>query len=175
MSNTKRQIMDRKSILITGCSSGIGKCLARGLRDQGYRIFATARQQIDVQELAEAGYESLRLDLDSSDSIGSAVHEVLHRTHNKLYALINNGAYGQPGAVEDLSREVLRAQFETNLFGTHELTNLVISAMRAQGEGRIIQISSMLGIACLAYRGAYKASKYALEALSDTPAPGTAQ
>lgn len=160
--------MESKSVLITGCPTGIGNCLARGLRKRGYRVFATARKETDVTALSAAGFESLRLDLDSSESIQAAVQNILGRTHGQLYALINNGAYGQPGAVEDLSRDVLRAQFETNLFGTQELTNLVIPAMRAQGEGRIIQMSSMLGIVCLAYRGAYNATKYALEALSDT-------
>ncbi len=160
--------MEQKSVLITGCSSGIGNCLARGLKQRGYRVFATARQAADVESLTQAGFESLPLDLDSSSSIHTAVETVLARTQGRLYALINNGAYGQPGAVEDLSRAALRAQFETSLFGTQELTNLVIPAMRAQGEGRIIQISSMLGIVCLAYRGAYNATKYALEALSDT-------
>ena len=160
--------MEPKSILITGCSTGIGNCLARGLRERGYRVFASARKQSDVAALSAAGFESLPLDLDSSGSIRAAVETVLDRTQGRLYALVNNGAYGQPGAVEDLSRAVLRAQFETNLFGTQELTNLVIPAMRAQGEGRIIQMSSMLGIVCLAYRGAYNATKFALEALSDT-------
>lgn len=160
--------MEPKSVLITGCSTGIGHCLARGLRERGYRVFATARKPADVAALSAAGLESLPLDLDSSGSIRAAVATVLDRTQGRLYALVNNGAYGQPGAVEDLSRAVLRAQFETNLFGTQELTNLVIPAMRAAGEGRIIQMSSMLGIVCLAYRGAYNASKFALEALSDT-------
>ncbi len=160
--------MEQKTVLITGCSSGIGRRLARGLRERGYRVFATARQAADVEMLAQEGFESFPLDLDSSGSIRDAVETVLIRTQGRLYALINNGAYGQPGAVEDLSRAVLRAQFETNLFGTQELTNLVIPAMRAQGEGRIVQMSSMLGIVCLAYRGAYNATKYALEALSDT-------
>lgn len=160
--------MESKSVLITGCSSGIGNCLARGLRERGYRVFASARKEADVAALSAAGFESLPLDLDSSGSIREAVETVLIRTQGRLYALINNGAYGQPGAVEDLSRAVLRAQFETNLFGTQELTNLVIPAMRAQGEGRIVQMSSMLGIVCLAYRGAYNATKFALEALSDT-------
>ncbi|MEX2164088.1 MAG: SDR family NAD(P)-dependent oxidoreductase [Sulfuricaulis sp.] len=104
----------KKSILITGCSSGIGKCLAHGLRNRGYRIYATARQPADVDELAADGFESLRLDLDSSESIRYTVNEVLQRTDSKLYALINNGAYGQPSAVEVLSRETLRAQFETS-------------------------------------------------------------
>src|SRR3990167_8320046 len=160
--------MESKTVLITGCSSGIGNCLARGLRERGYRVFAGARKEADVAALSAAGFESLPLDLDSSGSIRAAVETVLDRTQGRLYALVNNGAYGQPGAVEDLSRETLRAQFETNLFGTQELTNLVIPAMRAQGEGRIIQMSSMLGIVCLAYRGAYNATKFALEALSDT-------
>ena len=160
--------MEPKSVLITGCSTGIGNCLARGLRKRGYRVFASARRETDVAALSAAGFESLPLDLDSSGSIRAAVGTVLERTQGRLFALINNGAYGQPGAVEDLRRETLRAQFETNLFGTQELTNLVIPAMRAQGGGRIIQISSLLGIVCLAYRGAYNASKYALEALSDT-------
>jgi len=160
--------MESKSVLITGCSTGIGSCLAHGLRERGYRVFASARKETDVATLSAAGFTSLPLDLDSSGSIRAAVETVLDRTQGRLYALINNGAYGQPGAVEDLSRAVLRAQFETNLFGTQELTNLVIPAMRAQGEGRIIQMSSMLGIVCLAYRGAYNATKFALEALSDT-------
>ena len=160
--------MEPKNILITGCSSGIGRCLAQGLQERGYRVFATARQAADVESLMQAGFESLVLDLNSSDSIHSAVQIILTRTQGQLYALINNGAYGQPGAVEDLTRAALRAQFETNLFGTQELTNLVLPAMRAQSEGRIIQISSILGIVCFAYRGAYNASKFALEALSDT-------
>jgi NAD(P)-dependent dehydrogenase (short-subunit alcohol dehydrogenase family) len=160
--------MEQKSVLITGCSSGIGHCLAHGLRQRGYRVFATARQAADVESLTQTGFESLPLDLDSSGSIRAAVESVLARTQGQLYALINNGAYGQPGAVEDLSRAALRAQFETNVFGTQELTNLVIPAMRTQGKGRIIQISSILGIVYFAYRGAYNASKFALEALSDT-------
>lgn len=157
-----------KSLLITGCSSGIGRCLAGGLQQRGFRVFATARKASDVAALAQAGFEALLLDLASSASIEQSVHEVLTRTGGKLYGLINNGAYGQPGAVEDLSRELLRTQFETNLFGTHELTTRVLPAMRAAGEGRIVQISSVLGFAAMAYRGAYNASKFALEGLSDT-------
>ncbi|MCR4300599.1 MAG: SDR family NAD(P)-dependent oxidoreductase [Sulfuricaulis sp.] len=160
--------MKSKCILITGCSSGIGRCLAHGLKKRGYRVFATARREKDVTALSEAGLESFQLDLDSPESVHNAVKAVLEQTQGRLYALINNGAYGQPGAVEDLSRDVLRAQFETNLLGTQELTNRVIPAMRAQGEGRIINMSSMLGIVCFAYRGAYNATKFALEALSDT-------
>lgn len=157
-----------RSVLITGCSSGIGRCLAEGLRERGYRVFATARQPADVAALGAAGFESLALDLTRSDSIRDAVTTVLARTGNRLHGLINNGAYGQPGAIEDLSRTALRAQFETNVFGTHELTAHLLPVFRAHNHGRIIQISSLLGIVCLAYRGAYNASKYALEALSDT-------
>ena len=134
----------QKSILITGCSSGIGLCVAEGLAARGYRVFATARQAEDVQKLQARGLESLPLDLADSGSIQQALAEVLARSGGTLYALFNNGAYGQPGAVEDLRREVLREQFETNLFGTLELTNLVIPAMRAQGHGRIVMNSSVL-------------------------------
>ena len=157
-----------KTVLITGCSSGIGLCLAEGLRERGYRVFATARRLEDVSKLAALGMESLQLDLDDSASLHAAVEEIAQRTSGRLDALINNAAYGQPGAVEDLTREVLRAQFETNLFGLLELTNQVIPLMRQQGHGRIVNIGSLLGFVALPYRGAYNASKYALEGLTDT-------
>lgn len=157
-----------KSILITGCSSGIGLAVAEGLRERGYRVFASARKGDDVQRLRAAGFESLRLDLADPASIQAAVDEVLAKTGGALYGLFNNGAYGQPGAVEDLSRDVLRQQFETNVFGTHELTCKLIPAMRINGHGRIIQNSSILGLVALPYRGAYVASKFALEGLTDT-------
>ncbi len=157
-----------RSVLITGCSSGIGLCAAQTLRARGYRVFATARQAADVERLRADGFEACQLDLADSDSIRQAVAQVLEATGGTLYGLFNNGAYGQPGAVEDLRREVLREQFETNLFGTHELTCLLIPAMRRQGVGRIVQNSSVLGFAAMRYRGAYNASKFALEGLSDT-------
>jgi NAD(P)-dependent dehydrogenase (short-subunit alcohol dehydrogenase family) len=157
-----------KSILITGCSSGIGRCVAQGLHARGYRVFATARKAADVADLQSQGLESLLLDLDDPASIHTAVDEILTRTGGTLDALFNNAGYGQPGAVEDLRRDVIRAQFETNLFGTLELTNRIIPIMRAQGQGRIIQNSSLLGLVALPYRGAYNASKFALEGLTDT-------
>jgi len=160
--------MKAKTILITGCSSGIGLSVAEGLKHRGYRVFATARKAQDVERLSSAGLESLQLDLVDPVSIRTAVDEVLGRTGGTLDALFNNGAYGQPGAVEDLSREVLREQFETNLFGWHDLTNRVIPVMRRQGHGRIIQNSSVLGFVALRFRGAYNASKFALEGLTDT-------
>lgn len=157
-----------KTILITGCSSGIGHCAAHGLKQRGYRVFATARKAEDVERLKDEGLESFQLDLASSESIRNGVKRLLHETGGSLDALFNNGAYGQPGAVEDLRREVLREQFETNIFGTLELTNLIIPVMRQQGHGRIVNNSSVLGIINLPYRGAYNASKFALESLSDT-------
>jgi NAD(P)-dependent dehydrogenase (short-subunit alcohol dehydrogenase family) len=157
-----------RSILITGCSSGIGQCVAQGLHQRGYRVFATARKPEDVEHLRAQGLESLQLDLNSSTSIHTATDEILHRTGGRLDALFNNGAYGLPGAVEDLSRDALRAQFETNVFGWMELTNRVIPVMRRQGHGRIIMNSSILGFAAMPYRGAYNASKFAIEGFSDT-------
>lgn len=157
-----------KSILITGCSSGIGLCVAHGLKQRGHRVFATARKSADVQKLKEMGFESFLLDLDDTLSITNAVKNILAQTGGTLDAVFNNGAYSQPGAVEDLSRNLLRAQFETNLFGWLELTNLLLPVMRKQGHGRIIQNSSILGLVSLPYRGAYNASKYALEGLTDT-------
>lgn len=159
---------EQRAVVVTGCSSGIGYCVAHGLHQRGYRVLATARRASDVERLAAEGLESLVLDLSDSASIRAAVSEVLKRTDNTVYGVFNNGAYGQPGAVEDLSREVLRTQFEVNLFGTHELTTLLLPAMRRRGEGRIIQNSSALGLVALAYRGAYIASKFALEGLTDT-------
>lgn len=157
-----------KTILITGCSSGIGYDTAVTLKNRGHQVIATARQLKDVNRLQQEGFISLQLDLADSLSIQQAVTQMLELTDGRCDALFNNGAFGQPGAVEDLSREVLRYQFETNLFGTHELTNLLIPIMRQQGHGRIIYNSSVLGLVAMRYRGAYNASKFALEALADT-------
>jgi len=157
-----------RPVLVTGCSSGIGLAAARGLAARGFRVFATARHDADVDRLRAEGFEALRLDLDDDHGIAAAVDSVLERTGGRLYGLFNNGAYGQPGAVEDLRRDVLRAQLETNLLGTHELTRRVIPVMRRQGEGRIVHNSSVLGLVAFAYRGAYVCSKFALEGLADT-------
>lgn len=160
-------IAEVKSILITGCSTGIGTHLAHGLKAQGYRVFASARRQADVKKLQDDGFESLLLDLSSSESITSAISDLFQKT-DSLYALINNGAYGQAGALEDISRAAMEEQFQTNFFGWHELTNLVLPSMKKQGGGRIIYISSVLGFVALPFRGPYIASKYALEGLVDT-------
>jgi NAD(P)-dependent dehydrogenase (short-subunit alcohol dehydrogenase family) len=157
-----------KTILITGCSSGIGYVTAVELRQRGHNIIASARKPEDVARLKQEGFTAVQLDLADSTSIRHAVEQAFELTGGKIDALFNNGAFGQPGAVEDLSRDVLRHQFETNLFGTHELTNLLIPSMRKQGHGRIIYNSSVLGLVAMKYRGAYNASKYALEGLADT-------
>ena len=162
------QTRQQKSILITGCSSGIGYCVAHGLRQRGYRVIATARRSESVEQLKQEGFDCLQLDLCDSQSIQQAFQQVLRLCDGKLYALFNNGAFGLPGAVEDLTRENLKYQFETNVFGWLELTNLVIPVMRKQGYGRIIQNSSVLGFVAMPFRGAYNASKYAIEGLSDT-------
>ncbi|WP_456451088.1 SDR family NAD(P)-dependent oxidoreductase [Hydrogenimonas sp.] len=159
----------RKSLFITGCSEGgIGHTCALMARDAGFRVLATARRREEVAKLAKEGFEAQLLDLDESASIDAAVAWAKARTGGKLYALFNNAAYGQPGAVEDLSREVLRAQFETNLFGTHELTVKLLPLLLAHGDARLVQNSSLLGFVALRYRGAYNASKFALEGLTDT-------
>lgn len=157
-----------RSVLVTGCSSGIGHAAAHALARRGWRVFATARREADLARLRDSGLTAVALELDDSASIEACVETVLEATGGRLDALFNNAAYGQPGAVEDLGREVLRAQLETNLLGTHELTCRVLPAMRRQGHGRIVQNSSVLGLAALPYRGAYVCSKFALEGLTDT-------
>jgi len=157
-----------RSVLISGCSSGIGLAVAKGLHEQGYQVFAGARNEQDVEHLTQQGLQGIQLDLADTESIRRAVTRVLQHTDNRLFALINNAAYGQPGAIEDLETDFLRQQFETNLFGTHELTKSLIPVLRQQSRSHIIQISSILGFICLPYRGAYNASKYALEGLTDT-------
>jgi short-subunit dehydrogenase len=160
--------MKAKSILITGCSSGIGLCAATILKDRGYRVFATARKESDVARLKSQGFESIKLDISDSASIKSAVDSILQLTNGTLDALFNNAGYLQAGAIEDLTRNMERAQFETNVFGPMELTRTVLPVMRKQGHGRIIQNSSILGIITMPYYGAYNASKFALEGFSNT-------
>ena len=159
---------DGRSILITGCSSGIGYTCALGMAERGWRVFATARREADLEMLKAEGLEAVHLDYTDTASIAACAETVLERTGNGIYALFNNGAYGQPGAVEDLTTDVLKAQFEANVFGWHDLTCRLLPAMRANGAGRVVQCSSVLGLVALKWRGAYNASKFAIEALSDT-------
>lgn len=157
-----------RTILITGCSSGIGWHCALGLKQRGWRVFATARRPEDLARLEAEGIEPLFLDYADPASVSACAAEVASRMGGRLDALFNNGAYGQPGAVEDLRREVLEAQFAANVFGWHQLTRACLPLMRANGGGRIVQCSSVLGLVALKWRGAYNASKFAIEALSDT-------
>ncbi|CRI64059.1 Uncharacterized oxidoreductase ybbO [Thiocapsa sp. KS1] len=158
----------KRTILVTGCSSGIGLTCALGLAQRDWLVIASARKADDVSRLKEQGLTAVQLDLDDPASIAEALAQTLDITGGRLDALFNNGAYGQPGAVEDLGRDVLRAQLETNLLGWHDLTCRVIPVMRKQGHGRIVQNSSILGLIPLPFRGAYVASKYALEGLTNT-------
>lgn len=155
-----------KTILITGCSTGIGYALAVGLKQEGHQVFATARKQTDVENLKQMGLQSFVLDLNDSVSIQKCVKDILNITN--IDVLIHNGAYGQVGALEDISREVLKAQFETNVFGWHELTNLLLPTMKQQSYARIIYLSSILGFVAMPFRGPYNASKFAIEGLVDT-------
>lgn len=159
---------DLKTVLVTGCSSGIGYTCATGLKDRGYRVFATARKPSDLARLAAQGLETLYLDYTEPESVEHCAAEVARRTGGTLYGLFNNGAYGQPGAVEDLRRDVLEAQFQANVFGWHQLTRACLPLMRKNSAGRIVQNSSVLGLVAMKWRGAYNASKFAIEGLSDT-------
>jgi len=160
--------MTQKSILITGCGSGIGNHAAMQLKQRGYRVFASARKKEDVSKLSAAGLESVLLDVTDTASMQQALAHILQQTNGTLDALFNNAGYLQAGAIEDLTHDTNRAQFETNVFGPMELIRLVLPIMRQQGHGRIIQNSSILGVITLPYYGAYNASKFALEGFSRT-------
>ncbi|SCB23843.1 SDR family oxidoreductase [Rhizobium hainanense] len=159
---------EQRIILVTGCSSGIGAYCARALRDDGWRVFATVRRQEDLAALEADSIEALLLDYTKPETISATVATVRERAGDRIDALFNNGAYGQPGAVEDLATDVLREQFETNFFGWHELTRQILPLMRKQGHGRIVNCSSILGLVPYRFRGAYTASKFALEGLTIT-------
>ncbi|WP_016954793.1 SDR family NAD(P)-dependent oxidoreductase [Catenovulum agarivorans] len=160
--------MARKTILITGCSSGIGLHCALELDKEGYQVLATARQQQDVEKLKALGLNAYQLDLADPISVEQGFAWAEQQADSNIYALFNNGAYALPGALEDISRAQLRTLFETNVFGWHQLTNLCIEHMLKHKQGRILQNSSVLGLVAMKFRGAYNASKYAIEGLSDT-------
>ncbi len=157
----------QQNILITGCSSGIGFTAALDLQRRGYRVFAACRRVDDVAKMTALGMEGVLLDLDDEDSVNAAAADVMARTNGRLYALLNNAGYGLYGPLQTISRSQLQQQFEANLFGVHQLTMLLLPAMLPHGEGRIIQTSSIMGLVTTPKRGAYAASKYALEAWSD--------
>ncbi len=160
--------MKRKTIMITGCSSGIGAHCATAMKTRGWRVFATARREEDLARLRAGGLEALFLDYRDSGTVVAAADAVLAATGGRLDALFNNGAYAQPGAIEDLDDATLRAQFDANFFGWHQLVRQVVPAMRDRGSGRIVQNSSVLGLVAFPFRGAYTATKFALEGYSQT-------
>lgn len=157
----------QKSVLITGCSSGIGLACAEDLKRQGYRVLAACRKPEDVERMNQSGFTGVLLDLDSPESVKTGAAYVIELTDNRLYGLFNNGGFGVYGPLQTLSREQLEQQFSTNLFGTHQLTMLLLPAMLPHREGRIVMTSSVMGLVSTPGRGAYAASKYALEAWSD--------
>ncbi len=160
--------MADRTVLITGCSSGIGLASAVRLKARGWRVLATARKPEDLKRLeAELGLEALYLELADPNAVAACAQDALSRTNGQLYAVFNNAGYSQPGAIEDITAEALRRQLEVNVIGTHDLTRRLIPAMRANGEGRIVTCSSVLGLVSAPWRGAYCASKFALEALTD--------
>ena len=157
-----------ETVLVTGCSSGIGYHVAKGLMERGYNVYATARKPEDVERLISEGFKCLQLDYADSESVQDLANELMLLVGTNLYAVFHNGAYGQPGAVEDLTRETLEKQFATNVFGWIELNNRLVVLMRHNNRGRIIFNSSVLGLIALPFRGAYNASKYAIEGFADT-------
>ncbi|QBG46238.1 SDR family NAD(P)-dependent oxidoreductase [Verrucomicrobia bacterium S94] len=156
-----------RSVLITGCSSGIGRATAEMLRSRGWKVFPTARKADDIDALKLAGFEPVKLDVTSSDSIQTAVEWVLVKNDGMLGAVVNNAGFGMPGAIQDLTRDAMRRQFEVNVFGLQELTNSLIPTFRKQGYGRIVNVSSVVGRLSLPFMGIYSASKFAVEAISD--------
>ncbi len=158
----------KQSILITGCSSGIGLVVAQDLQQLGYQVFATCRNPADVLKLQDMGLTSIQLDVTNTASINQALQKILELSNGKIDVLFNNAGFGIPGAVEDITKSAILEQFDTNVFGLLELTNKVLPLMRQQGYGKIIINSSILGFISLRYRGSYIASKHALEGLFDT-------
>jgi len=157
-----------KNVLITGCSSGIGYVVAKGLKTRNYRVITTARIPSDVEKLQTEGFDSIQLDYADSNSVQNCADTLEQMIDGDLYGVFHNGAYGQPGAVEDLNRATLEKQFAANVFGWMELNNRLIPHMRVKNQGRIIFNSSVLGLVSLPFRGAYNASKYAIEGFADT-------
>lgn len=160
-------VVKEKVVVVTGASTGIGRATARLLKAEGWRVFPTARNRTDLDLLRGEGFQPVELDLTDPDSVASAANEVLELSQGALGAVVNNAGYGQPGALEDLSRSAIRKQFEANVFGTLEFTNRFIPGFRAQQRGRIVLVSSVVGRVVIPLMGAYCASKFALEAIGD--------
>ena len=156
-----------KTVLITGCSTGIGASSARLLKERGWTVIPTARKEADLERLRDEGFDPIEMDMADSESVARGAEEVLRRTEGRLGGLVNNAGFGQSGAVEDVKREHLLYQFEVNVFGLQDLTNRLLPAMRKQGAGRIVHVSSVVGRVSIPFLGCYSASKFAVEALAD--------
>ena len=163
----KAKTIENRSVLVTGCSSGIGLATAELLRDKGWSVFPSARKVEDLDMLEARGFSPIQLDVGSSVSIEATVDQILRANGGQLGAVVNNAGFGMPGAIQDLTRDAMRYQFEVNLFGLQELTNRLIPVFREQGYGRIVNVSSVVGRIALPFMGIYSASKFALEAVSD--------
>ena len=161
--------MKKQTILITGCShGGIGYATAKYLKEQGHQVFASARQQKDVDALRNEGFETYLIDVNNYNQVDLSLADILKKTNGTLDVVFNNAGFGQAGAIEDVDTKYLREEFETNFFALHNLTCQAIKIMRKQGYGKIIQHSSVFGLVYSKYRGPYIASKYAVEGLTDT-------
>jgi NAD(P)-dependent dehydrogenase (short-subunit alcohol dehydrogenase family) len=156
----------KQVILVTGCSTGIGRATAIEAAERGHRVFASARRREDIAELTAKGIETLALDVTDRASIREAVKTTLAMA-GRIDALVNNAGYGQYGAIEDVSPEEWRAQFEVNVFGTVEVLREVLPGMRAARRGTIVNVSSLAGKVTVPFAGPYCASKHAIEAISD--------
>lgn len=163
----RHPLVASKTALVTGCSSGVGLATARALRQHGWLVVPTARKTEDLDRLRSEGFNAIRLEVSDSASVREAADEALRICGGQIGALVNNAGFGQPGAMEDLTRDAMRYQFEVNVFGLQELTNRFVPVMRKQGWGRIINVSSVLGRMSIPFMGIYSASKYAVEAMSD--------
>jgi NADP-dependent 3-hydroxy acid dehydrogenase YdfG len=155
-----------KAVLITGCSSGIGRATAEHLNDRGWTVYATARRAESIEDLAQRGCTTLSLDVTDESSMRTAV-DAVEMAEGAVGVLVNNAGYSQSGAVETVPLDQLRRQFETNVFGLVRMCQLVLPAMRRQGWGKIVNISSMGGRLTFPGGGAYHATKHAVEAFSD--------
>ncbi len=163
----KAALVRARTVLITGCSSGIGATTAIHLRDRGWRVAPTARKPEDLERLRSDGFDPISLDVQSPEAVERAIETATRMFPEGIGALVNNAGFGQPGAIEDITRDELRRQFEVNVIGVHDLTRHLLPAMIGQGYGRIVNIGSILGLYALPFIGAYSASKFALEALTD--------
>jgi NAD(P)-dependent dehydrogenase (short-subunit alcohol dehydrogenase family) len=158
--------MNNRTVLITGCSSGIGRATAYAFLDEEWRVYATARNPADIQQLGEAGCDIGTLDVTDSDDVERAVARIIE-AEGRIDALVNNAGYGQHGPLEDVDEALFRRQFDVNVFGPHRLVREVLPHMRERAQGTIVNVSSLAGRLAAPGMGAYSATKHAVEGYSD--------